>query len=81
MSDLERTPVGLQLVIPGCERRTLLRSTTRVDDTDQGLLGLYSRRASARAVCEMREYTVAAKQGAEAAAEERVVRRRATGGS
>ena len=41
MSDLERTPAGLQMVIPGCERRTLPRSTTRVDDVGQGLLSFY----------------------------------------
>jgi hypothetical protein len=41
MSDIERTPAGLQIVIPGCERRTLPRSTTRVDEIGQGLLGFY----------------------------------------
>ena len=41
MSDLERTPAGLQMVIPGCERRTLPKSTTRVDEIGQGLLGFY----------------------------------------
>lgn len=41
MSDVERTPAGSQVVIPGCERRTLPRSTTRVDDTGQGLLAFY----------------------------------------
>ena len=40
-NDVERTPAGLQMVIPGCERRTLPRSTTRVDDIGQGLLGFY----------------------------------------
>jgi hypothetical protein len=42
MADLERTPAGLQTVIPGCERRTLPKSTTASDDTGQGLLGFYS---------------------------------------
>jgi hypothetical protein len=41
MSDLERTPAGLQLVIPGCERRTLPSSTTRVEGSGQGLLSFY----------------------------------------
>jgi hypothetical protein len=41
MSDVERTPAGLQMVIPGCERRTLPRSTTRVDEIGQGLLSFY----------------------------------------
>jgi hypothetical protein len=41
MSDLDRTPAGLQMVIPGCERRTLPRSTTRADDVGQGLISFY----------------------------------------
>jgi|ERR1700740_3392661 hypothetical protein len=41
MSDLERTAAGLQMIIPGCERRTLPRSTTRVDEIGQGLLSFY----------------------------------------
>jgi hypothetical protein len=41
MSDVERTPAGMQLVNPGCERRTSRWSTTRVDDAGQGLLGFY----------------------------------------
>jgi hypothetical protein len=41
MSDVERTAAGLQMIIPGCERRTLPRSTTRVDGAGQGLLGFY----------------------------------------
>ena len=41
MSDVERTSAGLQIVIPGCERRTLPKSTTRVDDAGQGLLTFY----------------------------------------
>jgi len=41
MSDLERTPAGPQMIIPGLERRTLPRSITRVDEAGQGLLGFY----------------------------------------
>jgi hypothetical protein len=41
MADLERTAVGWQLLIAGCEKRTLPRSTTPVDDHGQGLLGYY----------------------------------------
>jgi hypothetical protein len=41
MSEIERTSAGLQIVIPGCERRTLRRSTTRVDEMGQGLLSFY----------------------------------------
>jgi len=41
MSEFERTSAGLQIVIPGCERRTLPRSTTRVDEIGQGLFLFY----------------------------------------
>jgi len=41
MADLERTPAGWQLLISGCEKRTLIRSTTAVDDHGQGLFGYY----------------------------------------
>jgi hypothetical protein len=41
MSGVERTSAGLQMVIPGCERRTLPKSTTRVDEAGQGLLRFY----------------------------------------
>lgn len=42
MSVFERTSAGLQIVIPGCERQTLPRSTTRADESGQGLLHFYS---------------------------------------
>jgi hypothetical protein len=41
MPEVERTSAGLQIVIPGCERRTLPKSTTRVDEIGQGLLLFY----------------------------------------
>jgi hypothetical protein len=41
MTVVERTSAGLQTVIPGCERRTLPKSTTRVDENGQGLLHFY----------------------------------------
>ena len=41
MSGVERTSAGLQMVIPGCERRTLPKSTSRVDEVGQGLLHFY----------------------------------------
>jgi hypothetical protein len=41
MPDIERTKTGFQAVIPGCERRTLPKSTTSADDTGQGLLEFY----------------------------------------
>ncbi|MGA6943338.1 MAG: hypothetical protein WBZ27_15245, partial [Pseudolabrys sp.] len=41
MPDIERPSAGFQTVIPGCERRTLPKSTTPSDDRGQGLLGFY----------------------------------------
>ena len=41
MSEVERTSAGLQIVMPGCERRTLPKSTTRVDEIGQGLFLFY----------------------------------------
>ena len=41
MAEVERTPAGFQIVLPGCERRTLPNSTTVADDAGQGLLGFY----------------------------------------
>jgi hypothetical protein len=41
MSNIERTAAGYQTVLPGCERRTLPKSTTSSDDTGQGLLDFY----------------------------------------
>jgi hypothetical protein len=38
MAEVERTSAGLQIVLPGCERRTLPKSTTHVDESGQGLL-------------------------------------------
>jgi hypothetical protein len=42
MPVVERTAAGLQTVIPGCERRTLPTSTTRADESGQGLLHFYT---------------------------------------
>ena len=41
MPEVERTSAGLQTIIPGCERRTLPKSTTPVDESGQGLLHFY----------------------------------------
>jgi hypothetical protein len=38
---VERAAAGLQMVIPGCEQRSLPRSTTRSDDHGQGLMNFY----------------------------------------
>jgi hypothetical protein len=41
MPDIERTAAGFQTVIPGCEKRTLPKSTSAADDAGQGLLDFY----------------------------------------
>jgi hypothetical protein len=41
MTEIERTVAGFQMILPGCELRTLPKSTTRADDTGQGLLHFY----------------------------------------
>jgi hypothetical protein len=41
MPNIEWTPAGIQAVIPGCERRTLPKSTSFSDDTGQGMLDFY----------------------------------------
>jgi hypothetical protein len=38
---IERMSVGFQMVTSRCERRTLPKSTTRADETGQGLLHFY----------------------------------------
>ena len=41
MAEIERTAAGLQIVMPGCERRTLPNSTTQADEAGQGILRFY----------------------------------------
>ena len=40
-TNVERTSAGLQMILPGCERRTLPKSTSRVDEGGQGLLHFF----------------------------------------
>jgi hypothetical protein len=42
MRDFERASAGFQIVLPGCEKRTLPKSTSAADDAGQGLLDFYS---------------------------------------
>ena len=41
MANIERTAAGLQMVIPGCERRTLPKSTSWAGECGQSLLQFY----------------------------------------
>jgi hypothetical protein len=38
---IDRTSAGIQMVLPGCEQRTLPKSATRSDETGQGLLQFF----------------------------------------
>ncbi len=42
MPNIDRTAAGMQMVLPGCERRTLPKSTTHSDETGHGLLQFFS---------------------------------------
>jgi hypothetical protein len=74
MSDVERTSAGLQIVIPGCERRTLPKSTTRVDEIGQGLLHFYKPPSLREQLVRPRRCTFAAEQRTKGVAEKRLVR-------
>ena len=68
-TNVERTPAGLQMVLPGCERRTLPKSTSRVDEGGQGLLHFF-KPPSLREQLESAADTVAVEQGAKGDVEE-----------
>jgi hypothetical protein len=40
-SEVERTSAGLQIIMPGCEWRTLSKSTSAVDESGQGLVHFF----------------------------------------
>jgi hypothetical protein len=42
MTDVDRTPAGFQMVLPGCAGRTLPKSVTRSDQKGQGLLQFFA---------------------------------------
>jgi hypothetical protein len=42
MPDIERTSAGFQIVLPGCEKRTLPKSTSAADAAGQGLLDFFT---------------------------------------
>ena len=42
MAQIERSSAGFQLVIPGCERRTLPKSSSSANCFGQGLFGFYA---------------------------------------
>ena len=39
MAQIERSAAGLQMIIPGCERRTMPKSSSSANWFGQGLLG------------------------------------------
>ena len=42
MGEVERIAAGFQMILPGCERRTLPKSVCWSDDRGQGLLQFFS---------------------------------------
>jgi hypothetical protein len=66
MTVVERTSAGLQMVIPGCERRTLPKSTTRVDDNGQGLLHFYRAPSSREELAKRADAPLLPKRGQKA---------------
>ena len=66
MTEIERTSAGLQIVIPGCERRTLPRSTTRVDENGQGLLHFYKPSSLREQLAQRADAPLAPKRGQKA---------------
>lgn len=53
---VERTAAGLQMIIPGCEWRSLPKSSTRSDQAGQGILMFY-KPPSLREIIEFRANT------------------------
>jgi hypothetical protein len=68
MTEVERTSAGMQTVIPGCERRTLPRSTTHVDDNGQGLLQFYKPATLREQLAKRADAPLAPKRGQKALA-------------
>ena len=66
MAQVERTPAGLQIVIPGCERRTLPKSASHANWSGQGLLGFYAEPTVQETFAHRAEALLTAKRGQKA---------------
>jgi hypothetical protein len=63
MAEIERTASGLQMIIPGCDRRTLPRSSSSVNWNGQGLLGFYAEPTLREKIARLVEAPLTAKRG------------------
>jgi hypothetical protein len=63
MADTERTAAGLQMIIPGCDRRTLPKSSSSANWLGQGLLGFYAEPTLHERITRLVEAPLTAKKG------------------
>ena len=63
VAQIERNTAGLQLIIPGCERRTLPKSSSSANWFGQGLLGFYAEPTLQEKLAERANAPLAAKKG------------------
>jgi len=63
MAETERTAAGLQMIIPGCDRRTLPRSSSSASWFGQGLLGFYAEPTLHEKIARLVEAPLTAKKG------------------
>ena len=63
MAETERTASGLQMIIPGCDRRTLPRSSPSVNWSGQGLLGFYAEPTWQEKIARLVEAPLTARRG------------------
>ena len=63
MAETERTAAGLQIIIPGCDRRTLPRSSWTANWLGQGLLGFYAEPTLQEKIARLVEAPMTAKRG------------------
>jgi len=66
MANIERTAAGLQMVIPGCERRTLPKSTSWAGEWGQSLLQFYREPSLREKIAHRTEAPLSPKRGQKA---------------
>jgi hypothetical protein len=63
---MERNNAGLQMIIPGCERRTLPKSSSSANWCGQGLLGFYAEPTLPEKMARLANAPLTAKRGQKA---------------
>ena len=66
MAQIERSAAGLQLIIPGCERRTMPKSSSSANWFGQGLLGFYAEPTLQEKIMRRADAPLTAKRGQQA---------------